>query len=59
LGLAACALTARAQSPAADTRALLLPVLAVAPYVVVIFSLASELPWIARFPVIATLIALA
>jgi hypothetical protein len=59
LGLAACALTARAQSPAADTRALLLPVLAVAPYVVVIFSLASELPWIARFPVIVTLLALA
>jgi peptidase C13-like protein len=59
LGLGACALTARAQSPAADTRALLLPVLAVAPYVVVIFSLASELPWIARFPVIVTLLALA
>ena len=59
LGLTACALTARAESPAADIRALLVPLLAVVPYVVVIFSLASDLPWIARFPVIVTLLALA
>ncbi len=59
LGLAACALVARAQSPAADTRALLVPVLAVAPFVVAVFSLASELPWIGRFSLAITLLALA
>ena len=59
LGLAACALIARAQSRAADTRALLVPVLAVAPFVVVVFSLASDLPFITRFPVLLTLLALA
>jgi Peptidase C13 family len=59
LGLAACALTARVQSRAGDTRALLVPVLAVTPYVVAIFSLAAYLPWIARFPVIVTVLALA
>jgi Peptidase C13 family len=59
LGLAACALTARAQSPAADTRALLVPLLAVGPYVLVVFTLASDLPLIARFPLAVTLLALA
>jgi hypothetical protein len=59
LGLAACALTARAQSRAADTRALLVPALATTPYVVVLFSLASDRPWIGRFPLIVTLLALA
>jgi len=59
LGLAGCALTARAQSPAANTRALLVPVLAAAPFVLLAFSLASDLPFIARFPVLVTLLALA
>jgi len=59
LGLAACALIARAQSAAADTRALLIPVLAASPYVVVAFVLASALPWTTRFPLITTLLALA
>jgi Peptidase C13 family len=58
LGLAACALIARAQSPAADTRALLAPVLAVAPFVLAVFFLASDLPFITRFPVLFTLLAL-
>jgi len=59
LGLGAVALTARAQSPAADTRALLVPLLAAAPYVGVVFALASAVPWIARFPLIITLLAFA
>jgi hypothetical protein len=59
LGLAVCALIARAQSRAADTRALLVPVLAVAPFVVVVFSLASDLPFITRWPLVFTLLALA
>jgi hypothetical protein len=59
LGLAALALTARAQSRAADTRALLVPALATTPYVVVVFSLASDMAWIGRFPLIVTLLALA
>jgi hypothetical protein len=59
LGLAACALIARAQSPVADTRALLVPVLAVAPFVLMVFFLASDLPFIARFPVLVTLLVLA
>ena len=58
LGLAGCALIARAQSPAADTRALLVPALAVAPFVLVVFFLASDLPFIARFPVLVTLLVL-
>jgi hypothetical protein len=59
LGLAACALTARAQSRAADTRALLVPVLAAAPCVLLAFSLASDLPFVARRPITFTLLALA
>jgi len=59
LGLAACALIARVQSRAADTRALLVPLLAVAPYVLVVFSLASDLALTARFPIAITLLVLA
>ena len=59
LALAACALVARVQSPRADTRALLVPVLAVAPFVLVVFFLAAELPFIARLPLLFTLLALA
>lgn len=42
LGLIACALVARAYCHRADTRSLLIPVLSVAPYVLVIFWLASD-----------------
>jgi hypothetical protein len=59
LGLAACALIARVQSPAADTRALLVPLLAVAPFVLVGFTLASDLALTARFPIVVTLLVLA
>ena len=59
LGLAACALIARVRSPETDTRALLVPALAVAPFVAVLFSLASDLPWISRLPILVTLLALA
>jgi hypothetical protein len=59
LGLAACALTARAQSPTAETRALLVPALAAAPYVVILAALAAEMRWIGRFPLIVTIVALA
>jgi hypothetical protein len=43
----------------ADTRALLVPALAVAPFVLVVFSLASALPFITRWPVLVTLLVLA
>jgi len=59
LALAACALIARVRSPATDTRPLLVPVLAVAPFVAVMFSLAADLPWISRLPILVTLLALA
>jgi len=59
LGLAACALIARVQSRAADTRALLVPLLAVAPYVLVVFTLASDLALTGRFPIAVTLLVLA
>jgi hypothetical protein len=59
LGFIACALIARAQSRVADTRALLLPALAAAPFVMVVFALASDLPITGRWPVFFTLLALA
>jgi len=59
LGLAACALPARAQSRAAETRPLLVTVLAAAPFVLVVFSLASDLPIISRWPILFTLLGLA
>ena len=59
LALTACALIARAQSHAADTRALLVPALAVAPFVLVVFSLASALPFITRWPILVTLLLIA
>jgi hypothetical protein len=58
LGLAACGLTARAASRAGDTRALLVPVLAVSPFVLTLFWLLSDLPIAARWPVTATVVAL-
>jgi Peptidase C13 family len=58
LGLAACALTARAASRAGDTRALLVPALTVAPFLLTLFWLLSDLPLIGRWPVTATIVAL-
>jgi hypothetical protein len=58
LALAACALIARSQSRAAPTRSLLVPALAVAPFVLTIFWLASDLTWVAARPVTATVVAL-
>lgn len=55
LGLFGCALVARAQDRIADTRGLLIPVLAVAPYALVVFSMAGDTslvaarPWTALF----------
>jgi Peptidase C13 family len=57
LALVAAALIARACSRAADTRALLVPALAVAPYVLVIFWLAGDLGVVARHPLAATVLA--
>jgi Peptidase C13 family len=59
LGLAACALTARAESRAAETRPLLVTALAASPFVLLAFSLVSGLPVTARAPVIFTLLGLA
>jgi hypothetical protein len=58
LGLAACGLIARVQDRAADTRALLVPTLAVAPFVLTLFWLALDLPFVSRHPLIVTLAAL-
>ena len=58
LGLAVCAAVARAQDRAANTRALLVPALAVAPFVLTIFWLVLDLPLVGRRPLIATVLAL-
>jgi hypothetical protein len=58
LGLAAGALTARAQSRAGDTRALLVPALAVAPFVLTIFWLALDTAAVNARPLAATVVAL-
>jgi hypothetical protein len=50
LALLAAAIIARAWSRAADTRALLVPALAVAPYVLVIFWFAGDSSAVARHP---------
>jgi hypothetical protein len=50
LALAACALTARMQSRAANTRALLVPVLATAPLVMLAFWLLLDLRWVGAHP---------
>ena len=59
LGLFACALVARANSRAAETRALLVPALAVAPLELIVFWLALDRAVVARWPLLATLLALA
>jgi hypothetical protein len=57
LALIACALIARAQSREANTRTLLVPALAVAPFVLTIFWLAGDLAWIAARPLAVTVLA--
>jgi hypothetical protein len=56
LALIACAVAARAQSREANTRQLLVPALAVAPFVLVIFWLASDLSWVAARPLTFTVV---
>ena len=58
LALAACALIARTESRAANTRALLVPALAVAPYLLILFWLALDLHFVAARPLAATVVAL-
>ena len=56
LGLFGCGLVARAQERAADTRGLLIPILAVAPYALVVFWLAGDTALVAARPVTALLV---
>ena len=58
LALGACAVVARAHSRAADTRALLVPALAVAPFVLTIFWLASDRTLVQARPLTALIVAL-
>lgn len=58
LGLTACALTARLQSRAANTRALLIPALAVAPFALSLFWLALDLHLVSSRPLAALILAL-
>ena len=50
LGLFACALVARAQDRATDTRGLLIPALSVAPYALMVFWLAGDTYIVAARP---------
>jgi hypothetical protein len=59
LGLFACSLVARAQDRATDTRGLLIPALAVAPYALVLFWLAGDTYIVAARPWSALIIAVA
>src|SRR5205823_2359780 len=58
LALGACAIVARAHSRAADTRALLVPALSVAPFVLTLFWLASDRPLVQARPVTALVVTL-
>jgi hypothetical protein len=58
LALGACAVVARAHSRAADTRALLVPALAVSPFVLTILWLASDRMLVQARPVTALIVAL-
>lgn len=53
-----CALVARVESRTAPTRALIVTVLAVAPFVLTLLWLGGEVPWLAARPLLATLLAL-
>jgi hypothetical protein len=59
LTLLACAVVARAQSRDAPTRALTVTVLAVSPWVLTILWLAGDVPWVAAWPLLTGLVALA
>lgn len=59
LAFIACALVARVQSRAAPTRALIVTVLAVSPFVLTLVWLAGDVPWVAARPLLTTLLALA
>jgi len=50
MGLFGCGLVARAYCRQADTRSLLIPVLAVSPYALLLFWLLSDLAWLERRP---------
>jgi hypothetical protein len=58
LALGACAVVARAHSRAAETRALLVPALSVAPFVLILFWLASDRTLVQARPVTALLVTL-
>jgi len=58
LALGACAVVARAHGRAADTRALLVPALAVSPFLLTIFWLASDRTLVQARPVTALIVAL-
>jgi Peptidase C13 family len=58
LGLFGCGLVARAQERAADTRGLLIPILAVAPYALVAFWLSGDTALVAARPVTVMLVGL-
>jgi Peptidase C13 family len=58
LGLAACALVARVQSRATNTRALLVAVLSVAPFVLILFWLIGDVPAVRSRPLLMTAAAL-
>jgi Peptidase C13 family len=49
-----CALVARVESRSAPTRALIVTVLAVSPFVLTLLWLAGDLPWVAAHPLLAT-----
>jgi len=59
VGLFAGALIARVQDPQADTRALLVPALSVAPYVLLLLWWLSDIPFLRNRPVLSVLAALA
>ena len=50
MGLFGCGLVARAYCRQADTRSLLIPVLAVSPYVLIVFWLLSDVRWVDNHP---------
>jgi len=58
IGLFACALVARFQNREADTRALLIPVLAVSPYVLILFWMSSDATPVMQRPLLALLVGL-
>lgn len=57
-GLFACAVLARAHSREADTRAVLIPTLAVSPFVLLVFWLSTDVGQVRNRPTLAMLVAL-